>query len=150
MLAHEITYEDFNGKEVTETFFFNLTRSELIKLQVSVDGGMQEVLQKIIDSQDVKSLIHEFEKIVLAAYGVKSEDGKRFIKNEENSLEFSQTAAYDVIFTQIATDEKFAADFILGVFPRDMDLKKALEEAQKEQTKAAIPPPPPIVDTPSL
>lgn len=151
MLAHELKYEDFNGNEVTETFYFNLTKSELIKLQVSVEGGMQKVLQDIIDSQDVKSLVHEFEKIVLASYGVKSEDGKRFIKTEELREQFSQTAAYDALFSKIATDEKFAAEFILGTFPKDMDLKVALEEAKAANAKSLAPPvAPALPDSPPI
>lgn len=142
MLAQEITYEDFNGHMVTETFYFNLTKAEMLRLQVSVDGGMQQLLQKIVDSQDVKSLIHEFEKLVLAAYGIKSEDGKKFIKNDELREDFKQTAAYDAIFTKIATDEKFAAAFVVGTFPKDLDLQQAIAEAKAQNAVPAPLPPP--------
>lgn len=150
MLAQELTFEDFNGNTVTETHYFNLTKAELIKLQVSVEGGMQTLLQNIIDSKDVKGLIHEFEKLVLAAYGVKSEDGKRFIKNDEIREEFSQTAAYDALFTRIAMDEKFAAAFVIGAFPADMDVKDALNQTLAAATLPPSPLPPPADRPPTM
>jgi hypothetical protein len=64
--------------------------------------------------------VSEFKKIVLLSYGEKTPDGKRFVKNDEIREAFSQTAAYDTLFMELATDDKAAADFIKGIMPRDM------------------------------
>jgi len=140
MLKRDITYEDFNGETVTETFYFNLTKTEIIQLQFGYEGGLEAAIRKIIESEDGKQLIDEFQKIVLASYGVKSEDGKRFIKTEELREEFKQTAAYDQLFMDLATNEDAAADFIKGVVPKDLT-----EELQR---LAAAPTPPATVDVP--
>jgi len=128
MLKREITYEDFDGEKVTGTFYFNLTKSEIIELEVAYSGGLQETLQLIIKTDNKKRLIEEFKRIILLAYGVKSEDGKRFIKNDELREEFSQTAAYDELFIELATNEESAAVFIKGIIPKDF--AKEVEKAE--------------------
>jgi len=120
MLKRDITYEDFNGQQVTETFYFNLSKTELIELEASYEGGLEASIKRIIDSDDVKNLIKEFKRIVLLSYGIRSEDGKRFIKNDQIREEFTQTAAYDALFMELATDENAADRFIKGIIPRDM------------------------------
>ena len=130
MLKRDITYENFDGEQTTDTFYFNLTKSEIIELEVGYEGGLQAALQRIIRTNDSKSLISEFKKIVLSAYGVRSDDGKRFIKNDQLREEFSQTAAYDALFMDLATNDDAAATFIKGVVPKDF---------QKEMEKIDVP-----------
>lgn len=136
MLKRDITYKDFNDQEVTETFYFNLTRTEIVELEFSYQGGLEATLKKIIETEDVKAIIQEFKKIVLMAYGVKSEDGKRFIKSEEIRQAFSQTAAYDALFMELATSDDAAAAFVKGIIPSDMSVGLAT-------TDVALPPMPP-------
>jgi hypothetical protein len=137
MLKRTIKYEDYNGEPASEIVYFNISKAELIELEVSYKVGFQEHLQAIIDSEDRKGLIEEFKTLILMAYGVKSEDGKRFIKSEELRTEFTQTAAYDALFMELATDENAASKFILGVVPKDMTTEMV------EQDKPLSPPAPP-------
>ena len=137
MLKRDITYEDYNGETVTETFYFNLTSTEIIDLQLGYEGGLEAALKKIIETEDVKGIITEFKKIILAAYGIKSEDGKRFMKNDTIREEFSQTAAYDALFMDLSTNENAAADFIKGVVPSSMQ-----KEIEKAETTRELPFPP--------
>ena len=145
MLKREITYENFNGAKETDTFYFNLTRTEIVELEVSYESGLEASIQRIIDSKDVKALITEFKRIVLLAYGVRSEDGKRFVKSDKLREEFSQTAAYDALFMELATDENAAVVFIKGILPADMskELDKA-ELGKNVQQSFSIPPVPPV------
>jgi hypothetical protein len=122
VLNRDITYEDFNGETVTETFYFNLTKTEIIELEVQYKTGLEETIKAIIKAEDNKSLIAEFKKIVLLAYGVKSDDGRRFIKNETLREEFAQSAAYDALFMEMASNEAVAAEFIMGVIPKDLTI----------------------------
>lgn len=130
MLKRDITFEDFNGETVSETHYFNLTKSEILSLEASYSGGLEAAIQRIIDAKDSMALIAEFQKIILLAYGIKSDDGKRFIKNDTLREEFKQTAAYDVLFMELATNDKLAADFMIGIMPKD--LAKAAEAKQLE------------------
>ena len=128
MLAKTVTYTDYNGNERTETFYFNLTKAELTEMELGVAGGLTTMLKTIIDSKDTPSLIREFKKLVLASYGVKSPDGKRFIKNDELATEFIQTEAYSQIFMELATDADAASKFVNGIVPSDVS-KAASEQA---------------------
>lgn len=134
MLKREISYEDFDGEKVTDTYYFNLTRSEIIELEVAYKEGLQAALQRIVKSEDRQALIYEFKKIILMAYGERSEDGKRFVKNDAMREAFSQTAAYDSLFMELATDDKAASQFILGIIPKDFqgELEKAIPPQVEE------------------
>ena len=142
MLKRTITYEDFNGESASEIFYFNFTKTELLRLEVSYDGGMFGFLQRIVESESQKELFAEFEKIILLAYGTKSDDGKQFIKNDQLREEFSQTAAYDALFQELTTDEGAAATFIEGVMPKDMREEIAKEIANPSAQLPAPPAPP--------
>lgn len=138
MLKRDITYKDFDGNEVTDTFYFHLSKTELMDLELSYQGGLEATINRIIETKDVKSLINEFKRIILAAYGVKSEDGKRFIKTDELREQFTQTAAYDALFFELATDAEVAAEFIKGIVPVDLS---NLSVAEVETVQ--LPPVPP-------
>lgn len=120
MLKRNITYVNYEGEKVTEVFYFNLSSTELMELQVSHEGGLGGFLQRIIESNNNKKVVEEFKQIILLAYGVRSEDGKRFIKNDQVREEFTQTAAFDALFMELATSDTAAADFINGVVPQEM------------------------------
>lgn len=128
MLSKTITYVDYNGNERTETFNFNLTKAEMTEMELGVTGGLTTMLDNIVKAKDTPALVREFKKLVLKAYGVKSPDGKRFIKSEELSTEFSQTEAYSQIFMELATDADAASKFVNGIVPADVS-KKAAEQA---------------------
>ena len=138
MLKRDITYEDFDGNVVTDTYYFNFSKSEMIEFEAEYKGGFEAFLQSVIKAEDNQSLIAIFKKLVLLTYGVKSEDGKRFIKSDELRTEFSQTAAYDKLFIELATNDSLAADFVMGVMPRDMR-----DEVKAEIVPSLNPPVPP-------
>lgn len=117
MLKKTITYTDYNGNERTEDFYFNLTKAEVMEMEMSTSGGLAEMITKIVAAQDAPSIIKIFKDLVLKAYGEKSLDGKHFIKSEELSIAFSQTEAYSQLFMELATDADSAAAFVNGIIP---------------------------------
>lgn len=119
MLKKDITYTDYNGVERTETKYFNLSKAELMEMELSTVGGFTEMIQKIVAAQDTPSLVKIFKDLILKAYGEKSPDGRRFIKSEEMSTAFSQTEAYSVLFMELATNAEAAAAFVNGIVPSD-------------------------------
>ena len=136
MLKETIKYTDYNGVEREEDFYFNLSKAELTEMELSTDGGMAEMINKIVAAQDSKSIIKVFKDLVLKAYGEKSLDGRRFMKEDENGRplknKFKETEAYSILFMRLATDDKAAANFIKGVFPADMAKEIAKAEAVKK------------------
>jgi hypothetical protein len=126
VLKKTITYKDFNGEKVSEDFFFHLSKAELVELELSHQGGLSASLQRIVEAEDGKGIVAEFKNIILSAYGQRSEDGKRFIKNQQLREEFESTEAYSALFMELVTDTDAAVEFINGVIPSGM-----AEEAAK-------------------
>jgi hypothetical protein len=117
MLKKTFTYVDFNGVERTEDHYFNLSKAELMEMELSTTGGLAEMINKIVAAQDAPAIVKIFKDLVLKAYGQKSADGRRFIKSKELSDEFSQTEAYSQLFMELATDADAAAAFVNGIVP---------------------------------
>ena len=120
MLKKTITFTDYNGTERTEDFYFNLKKSELLELQLGVEDGMTQYIQKLVQAQDMPKLMDLMKKIIKTAYGVKSDDGRRFIKSEEIYREFEETEAYSELFMEISTDDKKAAEFFNAIIPPEL------------------------------
>ena len=120
MIKETITYTDYNGVERKEDFYFNLTKAEIMEMEMSTKGGLAEMIQRIVAAQDQPAIIKIFKDLIIKAYGVKSADGKRFIKNDEVVEEFVQTEAFSQMFMKLATDPDAAAKFVNGIVPADM------------------------------
>ena len=119
MLKKTITYTDYNGNERTEDFFFNLSKAEVVEMELGVSGGLTQMVQRIVAAQDGTQIIKTFKEIVLKAYGEISPDGKRFVKSDELSTAFSQTEAYSNLFMELATNHDAAAAFINAIVPQE-------------------------------
>lgn len=118
MLKKTMTYTDYDGNERTEDFYFNLTKAEITEMEMSRDGGLVKMIEKIVAEQDVKRIIEIFKDLILDAYGEKSADGRRFIKNSEIKEAFSQTEAYSDLFMELASNADAAAEFVNGIIPQ--------------------------------
>lgn len=121
MLKKEIVYTDYNGVERKEIFWFHLSKAELLDMEMTTSGGYAETVQRIIDAKDTSALIRVFKDLIKKSYGVKSEDGRRFVKSDELFEEFSQTEAYSQLYMELTLNADKAAEFINGIIPQDLD-----------------------------
>jgi len=128
MIKKTITYVDYNGNERTEDHYFDLSKAEIMEMQLSVNGGFDVMLKSIIDAKDIPAISKLFKEIIFKSYGKKSADGIRFEKSEEISRAFSQTGAYSELYMELCTDSKAAAEFINGIIPKG--LAKDVEKLQ--------------------
>lgn len=131
MLKKTVTYTDFFGEERTEDFYFHMTKAELNALAVGDDGIIEELNALATDAKNGKKIIAFFRKFVSEAYGERSEDGRRFIKNETLSEEFQQTAAFDHLLNELLTGSEDPIEFMKAIIPAD--LAKAAEEQMQKQ-----------------
>lgn len=118
MLKKTITYNDYNGNERTETHYFDLNEVEATEMELSVEGGMSKKLEAIAKSDDKAAMFKFFKDIIAKSYGVKSEDGRRFIKSEQITEEFTQTRAYTTLIMDLARDGEQLAAFFNGIIPK--------------------------------
>ena len=136
MLKKTITYTDYTGVERTEDFYFYLSKADLMEMEMGTTGGFAEMIQKVVNAQDAPAIIKIFKDLILKAYGEKSADGKRFIKNDELRDSFSQTEAYSQLFMELATDSDAAAKFVNGIMPADVS-KQIQNNAETNKFLAA-------------
>lgn len=144
MLKKEITYETFDGETVTDTFYFNMTEAELIELQMGGSEAMDERLRRLIKTRNNADLFAMFKEIITVSVGEKSEDGRRFTKNEDIREAFVNSAAYSELFVELFTDVDKLTAFLVGILPRKfandieaIDPEKAMEEFLKENPDIA-------------
>ena len=123
MLKKTITFKDFNDNEVSEDHHFHLSQAELVELEMSHKGGLSDALQKIIDAEDGKAIMAEFKNIILSSYGKRSEDGRRFVKNQQLREEFESSEAYSALFMELILETDKAIEFVNGIVPGDLTEK---------------------------
>ena len=121
MLKKTITFEDYDGNSRTEDFYFNLSKAEIAEMEMSIDGGVSKLLDKIVETNDNQKIVKYFKEFILKSYGKKSLDGRRFMKSKEITDEFSQTEAYSQLFMELATDADKASEFVNGIIPKSDD-----------------------------
>ena len=141
MLKKTITYDDFDDNSVTEDFYFNLSKADLAEMELSQKGGLEEYIKKIIAESDGAKLVEIFKELLLKSVGRRSEDGRRFIKNQEIVDDFTQTNAYSELFVELATNADQGAAFINGIIPTSM--QEAAKAAAAESLEL-----PAVSDTP--
>lgn len=120
MIKWPITYEDYNGSQVTEDFYFNLNKAELTTMLFDANGAYTEYIQRLMNERNLKQLGAEFRNIILNSYGQKSDDGKIFRKNQQIREDFENSEAYSVLFMELISDSDKASKFITGVLPKDL------------------------------
>jgi hypothetical protein len=134
VLKKSIKYTDFNGEEQTEDFYFHLSKADLIGMEFSAhgEGGLQVHLQKIAEAEDGKQIWEFLESLVAKSYGMKSPDGKRFVKNDQLMENFKSTAAYSELIMELCLDAGKAAEFVNGIVPAGL----AEDVARLQETPA--------------
>lgn len=141
MLTKKITYEDFDGNQVTEECQFHLTKSELMKMELSEAGGMYATLEKMVQENNTPKLVAYFDNFIKASYGKRSEDGKRFIKTKEATEEFVSGLAYDELIVDLLSNPDEAVAFFRGILPKELSSQidtKAIEEVKAKANVAAL------------
>lgn len=120
MIKRTITFIDYNNIERTEDHYFHLTKAELAKMEMSTAGGYAEMITRIVQAKDAPAIMSVFEELIHKSYGVKTPDGRGFVKRKEDLEAFIQTEAYSQLFMDLLTDTEFATEFINGIIPADL------------------------------
>jgi len=138
MLTKKITYEDFDGNSITEEFQFNLTKSELMKMELAEEGGMYATLEKMVKENNTPKLVAYFDRFIRESYGKKSADGKKFVKNAELTEDFVSSLAYDELVVELLSNPDAAVAFFQGIIPKELSSQIDQTEIEKAKAKANI------------
>lgn len=133
MFKDTVTYENFEGVTVTKDLYFNLTKAEITKMQLSTEGGFDKKIQSIIDSKDQGKIVELFEELIMRAYGVRTEDGE-FVKPKNAAEAFITTEAYSTFFMDLISSESKQKAFFMGIMPKDL-AAQASEQMKIEEAK---------------
>lgn len=123
MITKTIPYTDFNGKSRIEDFNFHLNKAELLELDASYEGGWNAHLRRIVNANNNLEIYNTMKDFILRAFGIKSEDGRRFMKSDDIRRSFEESPAFEILLMELCLGPdpaKAAADFINGVVPADM------------------------------
>lgn len=145
MIKKTIPYEDLNGNQLVDDFYFNISKSELIDMQIE-DDTFKSKIQRIIDTKDNRKLQQLISELIDKSYGKRSSDGIEFLKDADILHHFKATNAYDVLRIELATDADKLTEFVKGIMPKDLmekaeeESKAQIEELQNRQKNIPAPP----------
>ena len=129
MIKKTITYTDLNGAENTEDYYFHINKGEMMRIQLSEGMALDVKIDRLIQTRDYKEIVATIESFIDLSYGVRSENGKSFIKNPKQLELFKSSEAYSELVWTLYTDEDEMRNFIFGIFPSN--LKEVTEETLK-------------------
>ena len=138
MIKKTVHYTDYNDREREETLYFNLSRAEFDDINDEMPGGIQGVINGLADTNNIRGFIKTVKELVKKSYGVKSNDGKRIIKNQEILDEFVQSEAYSVVLDDVLGSVESMLVFLRGIFPTGhlTPAEKAKYDAQMDEVIA--------------
>lgn len=126
MLKRNITYTDFEGNQRSEDFYFNFSKSELVEMELASvtkenpDGNYAKQLEKIVESHNGRAIMDVIKDMISRSYGVRSDDGRYFEKDETSRRRFLNSAAYDQLFYDLCMNPDKAGEFFNGLMPREV------------------------------
>ena len=131
MIKKIVKGTDFNGNEYEEEYWFHLTKGDLIDWAAE-DGGLVDRLVNITKETDPLKIVPIMKQIIIRSYGIKTPDGKGFIKDPESVKNFQYSDAFSELYVELSINADAAAEFANGILPKfDEETQKQIEEAKK-------------------
>ena len=139
MVKKSITYTDYNGEKQTDECYFNLSKAELLEMEMSEKGGFENFVKALIEEKDNKKIYELFKNLILMSYGQKSADGRSFIKKKmvDGQMiylrdEFEQTEAFtELMMELISGGDEAMAKFINSLIPKEVADQVAKQSTNK-------------------
>lgn len=127
MIYKDITYTDYNGITRTERHWFHLSKAELTDMEMTQEGSLTDALKAMVAAKDKVEIYKKFVWIIGRAYGVKSEDSRRFMKDPDYFKAFTESEAYSVFLEDLLSGEEKVLAFVQGIMPNDAPKDKLVE-----------------------
>lgn len=134
MLKKDITYTNVDGEVTTGTFYFNMTKAELLKLELSEDDGMKAKIERISKpGAKGREILETFDSILRHSYGIRTASGD-FIKPPEAFQQFLASEAYSELLFEIATNADKATEFVTALMPANLaaEVEKEILQVRNE------------------
>lgn len=118
MITKTIKFTDYNGVQREEEWKFHISRAELSHLELTTTGGLQTLVKRIMNEKDNAAMVKLFEQLIFMSVGKVSDDGRRFVKNDDVLDEFRQSEAYSELLMELFSDADKAVAFVNGIVPQ--------------------------------
>lgn len=159
MLKKTIVYTNpFTNIEVKEDHYFHISKADLLKMEMEENKttytdkngetltGLRARLTRIMEAENGKEMVKEFEDLIRLAYGKRQRD--LFHKSQEIWDNFKSSAAYESFFFEVCTDTDKMTEFINGIIPRNLDEEVQKLQLKVEQSNGASPTPEAVEEEP--
>lgn len=131
MYCKEITYKGYDDQVRTEKFYFNLNKAEIAEMMLTdSDATLGQVFEYFRQTRNGKQLYKMVKDLITSSYGVKSADGRSFLKTPEITQAFVQSEAFSELFMEFLSSPDKVAEFFVGIVPSD--LQEALSDVYKQ------------------
>lgn len=140
MVSKTINFINYNGEKDSEKAYFDMTEKEMSQFILKYgnnENSLRNYIQRIAEEGNTKALFELIDDLLLSSYGIKSDDGKRFVKDKQKTLEFSTSEPYSVLFTEMFSNPDNFVDFIAGL-SSNKSIDKAALKAQVDKEVAAL------------
>lgn len=130
MIKKTIKFNDYNGNALSEDFYFHISKAEWVRFLAQYPGGIDQWVESVQQSHNISEVYGKFEELVQMAYGVKSADGRQFMKSPEITKQFTETEAYSELIMEFLSDTEKAIEFFAALFDVDANEVKKQVESQ--------------------
>lgn len=114
MISKTIKYVDYNGVEKIGTYWFNMSRADLIELEMQDSNGWFDRIKQLVNEQRTREAYKMIEQFIKDSYGVKTPEGG-FDKDPKYLKAFRDSDAYsELIWGFVEHPDQFA-DFVNGI-----------------------------------
>ena len=139
MFKKTMTFDDLEGNEVSQTFYFNYTKKEVMELLEfkQLEAKIAHLTTPTSESglsepENAKMAYDIFQELILDAYGEKGADNVTFVKNERTREYLKNHVAFVEIIFEFLENPELAAQFIENCLPAKI-VAKAKAEMEKEE-----------------
>jgi hypothetical protein len=149
MIKKTIQFKNYNDELETGTFYFNMSKGELVMQQMAAidqhTESFQDKLEKIGKNLQGAELVAVLKEIIEDSYGEKTVDGKQFVKVRDGKKlveNFLSSGAYSELVIEMLSSAEGMADFINGLMPADLrdQVNQEVNRAQtaREKSQASL------------
>ena len=138
MLKKSIKFVDYNGVERTENLYFHVSKTAILTASNDVYGEIMKTAQdlqdraKLLEGMEAGSINEEnpfdpnnqvlaesirmvarlLDRLIDLSYGKRSEDGQKFVKNEQVLADFKSSIAYEAFVEHMLSNQDEMIEFI--------------------------------------
>lgn len=126
-----ITFNDIDGHEVTEEWYFDLGVTDVMDMDIVHEhpDDVAEYVMSIMKNRKTKELLQLWRELLMRAVGKRV--GNRLVKGDDIMVEFRHGGAFEKLFAELIEDPKAGADFFNAIFPANIQAK--IEEETSKQ-----------------